>query len=98
MQALHGILNPHAGEGRFTLEREAPCAELAPFVERYWSVRWDLRGQPPHAQETLEAEDFHWLGRQLHSFGLPVFNVLEGGYSDDLPELIFAYLQGAAGK
>jgi hypothetical protein len=30
--------------------------------------------------------------------GIPFFSVLEGGYSSDLPELIFAYLKGVAGK
>jgi len=29
---------------------------------------------------------------------VPVFSLLEGGYSDDLPELIFAYLRGLKGK
>jgi acetoin utilization deacetylase AcuC-like enzyme len=27
-----------------------------------------------------------------------VFSVLEGGYSDDLPDLIFAYLKGLEGR
>jgi acetoin utilization deacetylase AcuC-like enzyme len=29
---------------------------------------------------------------------VPYFSVLEGGYSEDLPELILAYLKGTAGK
>jgi AraC-like DNA-binding protein len=49
----HAILNPRAGAGAFTLDRRAPSADLAPFVERYWIVRWDLRDKPPFAQETL---------------------------------------------
>jgi AraC-like DNA-binding protein len=28
----------------------APSADLAPFVARYWIVRWDLRGQEPYRQ------------------------------------------------
>ncbi|GAA0257718.1 helix-turn-helix domain-containing protein [Cryptosporangium japonicum] len=28
----------------------SPSAELAPFVEHYWAVRWDLRGQEPFRQ------------------------------------------------
>ena len=28
----------------------------------------------------------------------PVFSLLEGGYSNDLPELILAYLKGLGGK
>jgi len=62
------------------------------------SAGFDAYAQDPIAQETLEAEDFHWLGQQLRGFGLPLFNVLEGGYSDELPELIFAYAKGIAGK
>jgi len=30
--------------------------------------------------------------------GVPTFSVLEGGYSEDLPELILAYLKGLDGK
>lgn len=53
MQAQRGILNPRAGEGRFTLSRYPASADLAAWVQRYWSVRWDLRGRAPHQQETL---------------------------------------------
>jgi acetoin utilization deacetylase AcuC-like enzyme len=58
------------------------------------SAGFDAYARDPIAQETLEAEDFHWLGQQLRELNLPLFNVLEGGYSSDLPELIFAYLKG----
>ena len=36
-------------------------------------------------------------GRNDTGLGIPAFSVLEGGYSDQLPELIFAYLRGLAG-
>ncbi|MCA9673726.1 MAG: AraC family transcriptional regulator, partial [Myxococcales bacterium] len=49
----HGILDPHAGEGRFTLTRHDPAPALAAVVERHWIVRWDLRDRPPFEQETL---------------------------------------------
>ena len=62
------------------------------------SAGFDAYAHDPIAQETLELEDFHWLGKQLGSLGLPLFSLLEGGYSHDLPELIFAYLKGIAGK
>jgi acetoin utilization deacetylase AcuC-like enzyme len=61
------------------------------------SAGFDCYARDPLAQETLEAEDFHWLGEQLRSLSLPVFSLLEGGYSDDLPELILAYLKGLEG-
>lgn len=61
------------------------------------SAGFDAYARDPIAHETLEAEDFHWLGGQIRQLGVPVFSVLEGGYSDDLPELILAYLQGISG-
>lgn len=51
----------------------------------------------PLAQGTLERDDFRWLGEQLRESGVPFFSILEGGYSDELPELILAYLQGVTG-
>ena len=48
-----GILNPHAGDLHFTLQRYDPAPDLSEIIERYWVVRWDLRGREPYAQETL---------------------------------------------
>jgi acetoin utilization deacetylase AcuC-like enzyme len=62
------------------------------------SAGFDAYARDPLAQETLEAEDFHWLGQSILKLGLPVFSILEGGYSDDLPELILSYLKGLEGK
>ena len=62
------------------------------------SAGFDAYAKDPLAQETLEREDFQWIGTELRKFGVPVFSILEGGYSPDLPELILAYLLGLAGK
>ena len=48
-----GLLRSRAGQGGFTLTRRPPSADLAPFVERHWIVRWDLRDRAPYPQETL---------------------------------------------
>jgi acetoin utilization deacetylase AcuC-like enzyme len=61
------------------------------------SAGFDCYARDPLAQETLEAEDFYWLGNCLRKLGVPFFSVLEGGYSNDLPELILAYLKGIQG-
>ena len=61
------------------------------------SAGFDAYADDPIAQETLEAEDFHWLGQQIRATDLPLFSVLEGGYSNELPELILAYLKGLSG-
>lgn len=58
------------------------------------SAGFDAYARDPIAHETLELEDFTWLGTQIRGADLPTLSVLEGGYSDDLPQLVEAYLQG----
>ena len=55
----HGILNPRAGHGVFTLDRRAPSSDLEAFVDRYWIVRWRLHDRAPFAQETLPHPSVH---------------------------------------
>jgi acetoin utilization deacetylase AcuC-like enzyme len=62
------------------------------------SAGFDAYARDPLAQGSLLAEDFYWLGQELRAFGMPMFSLLEGGYSRDLPELILAYLKGVDGK
>lgn len=61
------------------------------------SAGFDAYANDPLAQETLEAEDFQWLGERIRKFSVPAFSILEGGYSSVLPDLIFAYLSGLHG-
>jgi acetoin utilization deacetylase AcuC-like enzyme len=62
------------------------------------SAGFDAYVRDPLAEESLEAEDFYWLGKSLREIGVPMFSLLEGGYSKDLPELVLAYLKGLDGK
>ncbi len=62
------------------------------------SAGFDAFARDPIANETLEVEDYHWLGSEIRKLGVAVCSVLEGGYSDELPELIFAYIRGLAGR
>lgn len=48
-----GVVAPAAARKMFRLERYKPAAALAPFLDHYWIVEWDLRGQPPYVQRTL---------------------------------------------
>ncbi len=84
-------------EYRQVLERAlAKLREFQPELVAV-SAGFDAYARDPLAQETLEAEDFHWLGESIRELGVPAFTLLEGGYSPDLPELILAYLRGWAG-
>jgi len=54
-----GILHPKAGENKGRLSRHLPADDLGFFVEHFWIVNWDLRGQAPHRQETLPHPSVH---------------------------------------
>jgi len=57
------------------------------------SAGFDAYARDPLVQMTLETEDFATFGEWLHKIDIPVAAILEGGYSDDLPELINAFLR-----
>jgi acetoin utilization deacetylase AcuC-like enzyme len=60
------------------------------------SAGFDAYARDPITTMTLETEDFATLGRWLAEtrvqHGIPAAAILEGGYSDDLPLLVEAFL------
>ena len=62
------------------------------------SAGFDAYVRDPLVQGVLVLDDFYWLGQSLRALDVPMFSLLEGGYSRELPELIFAYLKGVEGK
>jgi AraC-like DNA-binding protein len=64
-----GVLHPDLAATRFALARTRPCAALAPFVDFYWILRWDLRGQPPHEQTILPHPNVN-LAFEAHGAGI----------------------------
>jgi AraC-like DNA-binding protein len=48
-----GVLRPGRAVEQFTLSRLVPSGAVAEFVDFYWIVRWDLRGQPAYEQTIL---------------------------------------------
>ncbi|MEO7456061.1 MAG: helix-turn-helix domain-containing protein [Gemmatimonadaceae bacterium] len=57
-----GILNTGAADpARGSHERYHPPADLAPFVEHFWSVTWDFRGTEPRRVETLPHPSVHMV-------------------------------------
>jgi len=61
------------------------------------SAGFDAYARDPLVQMTLELEDFATFGDWLRETDIPAGAILEGGYSDDLPELIDAFLSSWAG-
>lgn len=62
------------------------------------SAGFDAYARDPLVQMTLEPGDFASFGEWLRKIDIPVAALLEGGYSDDLPELIDAFLTTWASK
>lgn len=56
------------------------------------SAGFDAYARDPITSMTLEAEDFATLGRWLRESKRPAAAILEGGYHEDLPLLIDAFL------
>ena len=56
------------------------------------SAGFDAYLTDPLTQMSLDREDFASFGLWLKETGLPAAPILEGGYSDDLPSLIEAFL------
>jgi len=48
-----GVLDPRAGERRFSLALHDPAPDVARFVEQHWIVEWALPAGTRHVQETL---------------------------------------------
>jgi acetoin utilization deacetylase AcuC-like enzyme len=57
------------------------------------SAGFDAYFRDPITEMTLELEDFSELGSWIRQSGLPAAAVLEGGYSEDLPRLVGAFLE-----
>jgi acetoin utilization deacetylase AcuC-like enzyme len=62
------------------------------------SAGFDAYSGDPLVQMTLEREDFAKFGEWLCELDLPAAAIFEGGYSDDLPELIDAFLSAWTSK
>lgn len=58
------------------------------------SAGFDAYRHDTIANQLLEIEDFKRIGKMVQKFSIPTLSLLEGGYSDDLPQLIHAYLMG----
>ncbi|HEX4666990.1 MAG TPA: histone deacetylase [Chthoniobacterales bacterium] len=82
--------------------REAVSRALAVLLEFkpdlvLVSAGFDAYTGDPITQMSLEREDFALFGQWLRESALPAGAILEGGYSEELPELIDAFLGGWEG-
>jgi acetoin utilization deacetylase AcuC-like enzyme len=91
---------PHTPRLEYRAVLETALHELQKYAPKLLviSAGFDAYHDDPVGQELLDVEDFHWLGESIRAFKVPTFGVMEGGYSDALPDLVLAYLRGLEGK
>lgn len=75
------------GEGLNEVEKFNP--DLVAVSAGFDSYKLD-----PITGLSLEKETFNEIGRMLSGLNKPMFSVLEGGYSRDLPECVYLFLKG----
>ena len=78
----------HVGEARRALDQLAAFKPDLLLV----SAGFDAYADDPITQMTLEPADFATFGQWVREMNIPAGAILEGGYSDELPELIDAFL------
>ena len=78
MQAapIRGVVGRAASTSMFDLDRWAPSNSAGRFVEHFWSVSWDLRGQAPLSNTVITFPSMHitheWgTDSPRHGFALP---------------------------
>jgi AraC-like DNA-binding protein len=82
---LRGVVGRAASVPKFDLDRWAPSASAGRFVEHFWSVSWDLRGQESMTNTVITFPSLHitheWgTDGPRHGFALP--NTLVHGVVD----------------
>jgi AraC-like DNA-binding protein len=76
-----GVLRNRPERLPIEVARFEPPEDLAPFVEHFWTVHWDLRGHPPHTQEVLPHPSMHWVTERKKS---EVQGIISGRFQREL--------------
>jgi AraC-like DNA-binding protein len=76
-----GVLDPALAAQRLRIGRYVPATDLKSFIEYFWVVEWDLRGQEPHVQKTLPYPCVHLVFETGRS---GIFGVMNGVFERQL--------------
>jgi AraC-like DNA-binding protein len=71
------VLDPARAAQKFRLARFEPAADLKGFIEHFWIVAWDLRGQAPYVQKTLPYPSAHLV---FDAGRTAIFGVMRGAF------------------
>lgn len=70
---VKAVVAPALASRTFRMARYLPGPALAPFLDHYWVVEWDLAGRPPFVQRTLPYPCVHVVFDRAQSgiWGVP---------------------------
>jgi acetoin utilization deacetylase AcuC-like enzyme len=85
---------PYSSRSNHVRAAEEALEQLLEFKPQLLlvSAGFDAYKNDPITQMTLELDDFATFGKWLTQIKIPTAAILEGGYSDELPILIDAFL------
>jgi len=91
---LNFPIAPYSSRSNHVRSAEQALEKLLEFKPQLLlvSAGFDAYKNDPITQMTLERDDFATFGKWLADVKIPTAAILEGGYSDDLPELIDGFL------
>ena len=91
---LNFPIAPYSSRSNHVRAAEEALEKLVQFKPQLLlvSAGFDAYMNDPITQMSLERDDFATFGKWLADVKIPTAAILEGGYSDDLPELIDGFL------
>ncbi|MCK4244757.1 MAG: histone deacetylase [Candidatus Omnitrophica bacterium] len=89
-------LSPGTGEKKYLEALAEALEKVKKFNPELIAVSagFDTAKGDPLLQLNLFPSSYEKSGKELASLGRPIFSILEGGYSRELPKCIYRYLQG----
>ena len=93
---LNFLVAPYSSRSNHVRAVEEALEKLLEFKPQLLlvSAGFDAYKNDPITQMTLELDDFATFGKWLAQIKIPTAAILEGGYSEELPVLIDAFLSG----
>lgn len=73
-----GLLHTDQAHPKFSVSLYPPSDDLSAWIEHYWIVNWDLRGQEPYLQENVPHPSVHLVLEQGNS---RLVGVVKGRFS-----------------
>jgi acetoin utilization deacetylase AcuC-like enzyme len=89
-------LRPRTSPEVFLKASAAALEEIKTFAPQLLGISagFDAYKEDPITQMSLEIDTFREIGKQVSAIKVPQFALLEGGYADELPLCIAAFLEG----